>query len=174
MVVGTIGFIPAIGVLAGQAVTPNPPPAADTYQTSSTPQSSVVLIAPSIPAITIQDDLDNWLDNLAQAESNGKDHIKILDVNGLYSYGCLQFQVGTFLSYGRKYGIVPEEALSNPDLLKLIYNCSVQKEIARAMIEDSAANWRHWYTSVRYNKNVGMPPVAVAPAPQPVLAKSSN
>jgi hypothetical protein len=173
-VVGTIGFIiPTFGALAGQAVTPNLGLATNTYPASSSLQSSLSIIVPSAPVITVQDGLDNWLDNLAMAESNGKDHIKILDVNGRYSYGCLQFQLGTFLSYGRKYGIVPD-TLSNADLLKLIYNCSVQKEIARAMIEDNTANWRHWYTSVRYNKNVGMPPTAEVTAIEPVLAKVSN
>src|SRR5262245_33553295 len=50
--------------------------------------------------------MDIWLAKLAHQESRGQDHLKILDVNGLYSYGCLQFQEGTFRTYALKYGYI--------------------------------------------------------------------
>lgn len=102
-----------------------------------------------------QNQLDAWLDGLVQKESNGRTDLKILDVNGHYSYGCLQFQMPTFIAYGRKYGIISG---AENNLSALIMNCRTQKTIAKKMILDNPANWRHWYTSVAV-KSLGLPPV---------------
>ena len=101
------------------------------------------------------DDLDQWLDKLAGLESNGRDDIKILDVNNRYSYGCLQFQMRTFLEMGNRYNLLSDKAQADPE--NAIYSCSLQKRIARAMIQDNARNWRYWYTSVKTRK-LGPPP----------------
>lgn len=105
-----------------------------------------VVVPPAPPA---PDKLDLWLNKLINKESSGKAHIKILDVNGRYSYGCLQFQMATFLSYAGRYGIkvTPED----------IYSCDLQKKIAKSMILESNSNWRHWWTSVT-QKGIGYPP----------------
>lgn len=102
-----------------------------------------------------QNKLDAWIDGLIKKESNGRNGLITLDVNGHYSYGCLQFQMPTFIAYGRKYGVITGEE-SNLDTL--VMNCNIQKAIAKKMILDDAANWRHWYTSVAL-KNLGLPPV---------------
>lgn len=102
-----------------------------------------------------QDKLDAWIDGLITKESNGRTGLKILDVNGHYSYGCLQFQMPTFIAYGRKYGVISGY---EDNLGSLIMSCKTQKTIAKRMILDNAANWRHWYTSVAL-KNLGLPPV---------------
>jgi hypothetical protein len=99
--------------------------------------------------------LDAWLDGLVQRESNGRTDLKILDVNGHYSYGCLQFQMPTFIAYGRKYGVISGD---EDNLGTLIMSCKTQRTIARKMILDNPSNWRHWYTSVAI-KNLGLPPV---------------
>jgi hypothetical protein len=105
--------------------------------------------------VSAKDKLDAWLDGLITRESNGRTDLKILDVNGHYSYGCLQFQMPTFIAYGRKYGVIS----GNEDNLgTLIMSCSLQRNIAKKMILDNSANWRHWYTSVAI-KNLGLPPV---------------
>lgn len=101
------------------------------------------------------DAMDIWLNKLAIKESEGKTHIKILDHNNYYSYGCLQFQMGTFKSYVKKYGLLPEA--EGKELENMVYDCDFQKLLARRMIEDNPNNWRHWYTSVSVKK-LGLPP----------------
>lgn len=100
-----------------------------------------------------QTPLDLWLEKLIVLESNGKENIKILDHNGVHSFGCLQFQKETFEEFGMKYQLVTVD----DDTDELIYDCTLQKEIAKRMIEDNYNNWRHWYTSVMIKK-LGLPP----------------
>lgn len=102
------------------------------------------------------DKLNQWLDKLIQTESQGRTDIKILDVNDRYSYGCLQFQMPTFVAYGHKYGILSGNE-SNSNLESLIMDCSIQRAIARHMILDDTSNWRNWYNSVVMR--VGYPPI---------------
>lgn len=97
--------------------------------------------------------LDSWLKKLVYLESNGVSDIKILDHNGLHSFGCLQFQLYTFQAYGARYGLLSP----GDDIEKLIYDCNLQKEIARRMINENPENWRNWYTSVTV-KGLGLPP----------------
>jgi hypothetical protein len=103
----------------------------------------------------VEDEMDHWLSKLARFEYPGAEkYYKRLDTNGKYSYGCLQFQAATFTGMAQKYNIT--KALSNASA---IYDCGIQKEIARAMFEDDAgAASHHWYTSI-YVKGLGMPPV---------------
>ena len=97
--------------------------------------------------------LDLWLEKLAYKESHNRDNVKILDVNGKFSYGCLQFQEWTFRTFGEKYGLVKPDANLEP----LIYNCSLQKQIAKRMIQEDYKMWQSWYTSVM-EKDLGLPP----------------
>jgi hypothetical protein len=50
---------------------------------------------------------------------------------------------------------------SGDDITPSIYDCDLQKSIAKKMIEEDADNWRHWYTSVMTRK-LGTPPVSIA------------
>lgn len=97
--------------------------------------------------------LDLWLEKLIILESNGRNDIKILDHNGEHSFGCLQFQKGTFEEFGMRYRLIAVD----DDTDKLIYNCNLQKQIAKKMIEENYGNWKHWYTSVKIKK-LGLPP----------------
>ncbi len=97
--------------------------------------------------------LDLWLEKLIVLESNGRKNIKILDHNGEHSFGCLQFQKETFEEFGLKYKLIaPDDEITD-----LLYDCQLQKEIAKKMIEDNYNNWRRWYTSVKIKK-LGLPP----------------
>lgn len=99
--------------------------------------------------------LDIWLEKLAMAESNNRADIKVLDVNNRYSYGCLQFQMATFKSYSARYGYVDPATVTSWD--ELIYDCDLQKRIAKSMIKEKNTNWRHWGYTV-LNKGIGLPP----------------
>ncbi|MEK7546700.1 MAG: hypothetical protein AAB536_00760 [Patescibacteria group bacterium] len=100
-----------------------------------------------------QSPLDSWIKKLAILESEGKSNIKVLDHNGLHSFGCLQFQMGTFEEYGLKYNLIS----ANDEINKLIYDCDLQKEMAKRMIQENPNNWEKWYTSVVI-KGLGLPP----------------
>lgn len=92
--------------------------------------------------------LSAWLDALAREESGSSSTIKHLDVNGRYSYGCVQFQMGTWLSYGKAFGATEEN----------IYDCGLQKQVAADMITSEYSNWHHWGYTVLH-KGIGFPPV---------------
>lgn len=90
-------------------------------------------------------ELTQWVNRLVQDES-GNTNVIILDTNGLYSYGCLQFQYSTFEEQKKIYNFDGE-----------IGSCKDQKELAKAMIRGNWNNWRKWYNSVLY-KTAGYPP----------------
>ena len=115
------------------------------------PNSPIVVF--STTSAKEQNALDSWLKKLVFFESEGKSKIKVLDNNGLHSFGCLQFQMSTFKEFGLKYGLIFE----GDDLEKIIYDCVLQKEIAKKMIEENPGNWRRWYTSVMI-RGLGLPP----------------
>jgi len=91
-----------------------------------------------------QESLNNWIAKLVHQESSGKEDIVILDTNGRYSYGCLQFQRATFDHYSRLHGIKGD-----------IMDCKIQKRLAFAMISNRYGNWEHWYNSTM---KIGYPP----------------
>ena len=100
------------------------------------------------------DELNLWIEKLIQLESEGREDIKILDVNGWYSYSCLQYQMPTFESYGAKYGFFED----GEDISDLIYDCDLQKRLTRAILESEPEGWKLWYTSVK-KRGLGLPPV---------------
>jgi hypothetical protein len=157
-----------VSLLVGAAVfgsiypaTTNAITAADAYKNKlENAASTTPTVEKATPVLTMQvisvkeaSQLDLWLEKLAQVESNGRERIKILDVNNKYSYGCLQFQEGTFRNYGVKYGLVAK----NANLESVIYDCTLQKQIAKRMIQENHILWQSWYTSV-VQKNLGLPP----------------
>jgi hypothetical protein len=83
-----------------------------------------------------------WLFALEWCESRGDTNIKIIDSNNKFSYGAFQFQMDTFLMYGKKYGILSEEITPEMAENGLIYDYDIQKTIARKMIEDGLGY--HW------------------------------
>jgi hypothetical protein len=91
--------------------------------------------------------MEQWLDRLEKDESGGNRMRVILDVNNKYSYGCLQFQMETFIAQSKKFGIKGE-----------MMDCNVQRTIAKAMIKNDYKAWRNWYNSVT-KKAAGYPPV---------------
>ncbi len=116
--------------------------------------ASAIYGSPASVAQARPDALGNWLNKLAIKESEGKNHLKMLDHNNQYSYGCLQFQMQTFKSYIRKYGLLQDA--EDAELENMIYDCDFQKILARTMIQDDYTNWRNWYTSA--TKKIGLPP----------------
>lgn len=101
-------------------------------------------------------ELNHWIDGLISKESEGKEHVKILDSNNKYSYGCLQFQLDTFREFSQRYKLFPDVEMGEYE--NLIYDCNLQKKLAKEMIKENHDNWRHWYTSVKV-KGLGEPPI---------------
>ena len=102
-----------------------------------------------------KDPLDVWIDKLRyEYETKGYSDeavktFKHLDTNGRYSYGCLQFQEGTFRTYALASAVSEWE--------RTIYDCNLQKKISRQMILSDYSNWKHWRTSVE--RGLGLPPI---------------
>lgn len=90
--------------------------------------------------------MNAWLGKLSKAESGNDSNMVFLDVNGKYSYSCLQFQKETWDHYAKKFGIKSD-----------IMNCQAQKEVAKDMIASDYNLWKSWYNSVVYK--IGKPPI---------------
>jgi len=112
-------------------------------------QDSAVIV--EAPKSTIAD-LKKWIQKLKMAESEGRNDIKILDNNGQYSYGCLQFQEPTFRGYGAAYGLIDKDLENIEDA---IFDCQLQEKLVLRMLLDDYDNWKHWKVTVR---KIGMPP----------------
>lgn len=104
----------------------------------------------------VEDALDAWINELARFECEGcGTRYRRLDSNNKYSYSCLQFQEATFREMVRLY----DPSLPHELFGEIIYDCSYQKQLARAMFEDQGVKAsRHWYTSI-YKRGLGEPPV---------------
>lgn len=104
-----------------------------------------------------RDHMDVWLDRLVGYECPGcGPNYRRVDVNGHYSYGCLQFQEATFRSYAKRYHIFTE---GEPYTSDSLYSCELQKRIAREMWNEMGSSYefgRNWYTSI-YKKGLGLP-----------------
>lgn len=92
-----------------------------------------------------------WIEEVSKCEdSTGNPEIRVLDTNGRYSYGVMQFQMQTWLSMGKKYGIetTPEN----------ITDALLQKELAMLILNDGG--WNNWYIcGNRTTKKLGKYPV---------------
>ncbi len=94
-----------------------------------------------------EQDITTWLDKLQKAESESNPMMVILDSNNRYSYGCLQYQMDTWIGDSRTYHIRGE-----------MMDCSKQRQLARLTVENEPKDgWRRWYNSVA-KRGVGMPP----------------
>lgn len=132
-------------VLSLRTVQAKPEPAQETYD--PVPQLAELAAAQAYEA-----ELDAWIGKLVMQESGGRSTFRengglpyIIDVNGLRSWSCLQFQEPTFRSYSERHGIAGH-----------ISDCEVQKRLARAMIRENPKNANHWLLSTR---KIGSPPV---------------
>jgi len=136
-----------------------PPPTVPVAETPSEAPSRPAVVASSVrQELVVQEPsaMDIWLAKLIQQESGNRSNLKVLDVNGLYSYGCLLFQEGTFRNYALKYGFI---SYGTPTESK-IYDCELQKKIAKRMIAEDYSNWRAWYNSVK-RPAVGLSPKGI-------------
>ena len=99
------------------------------------------------------DSVQKMIDALAGLESVGSatatpnpKAINWLDRDGTASFGCLQFKPTSFKLYGIRYGFFGEN-VSWDWLMTKIFDCELEKQIARAMILDPAVDKSHeWPT----------------------------
>jgi len=92
--------------------------------------------------------LDNWIIKLEEKESGRTANLKIWDVHS-FSFGCLQFKKGTLEEFAKKFGFRQE--INEEDL----YNCHLQKQVAKRMILSDYSLWRRWY---QVSLAIGLPP----------------
>lgn len=90
-----------------------------------------LLTVPLVEATSTPQEI--WIDKLAWCESRGDDNAAIIDTNGYWSRGRFQFQLATWLAYGKKYGATREN----------IFDGELQEKVVREMLDNGG--WRHWY-----------------------------
>lgn len=83
-----------------------------------------------VPLVSRQQE---WVEALHLCE-NSQDVPRIVDSNGLYSYGYVEFQMGTWLHYGAALGATPQN-IDDPQM---------QQIVAISMLNQGL--WRNWYT----------------------------
>ena len=110
------------------------------FQVVEAPTPTQIAVAYEVP-----NSLDHWLKQLSICESQGKEHIKILDSNNRYSYGLLQFQMATWKQEGRKYlPWVEEKELENA-----IWDGHLQLLVAKKMLQADPTAWTNWKLCTR-------------------------
>lgn len=82
------------------------------------------LLFPAVAVSYQQDAKDVWINDLAICESGFRD-VTVLDSNKKYSYGVLQFQMNTWLPYGKAFGATA----------KNIHDPVLQHQVARSMLD---------------------------------------
>lgn len=97
-----------------------------------------------------KDTFDIWLDKLAIAENCPT--LGIVDSNGKLSVGQYCFQKNTFITYVKKYNLLPQ--CEEQEITNWWYDSDFQRLLARKMLEDNISNYDHWRTSV---KKIGKP-----------------
>jgi len=89
---------------------------------------------------------DVWVYHLHQCE-NPNNVVKVLDSNDKYSYGYVQFQMSSWLSYGKEFGATKDN-IGDKDL---------QIQVAEDMLNKGL--WRHWRTcATKVTKKYGAYP----------------
>jgi hypothetical protein len=106
-------------------------PANATNTTPEVPHEANLTVTPTDP-------LDIYIEFLAFQESSGREDVQIIDTNGEWSRGCLQFQDATIQSYARKFHL-PGEPL----------DCRYQKALARQILLREPRGWANWFNSVK-------------------------
>lgn len=81
-----------------------------------------------------------WIHQLGLCESGWSPNIKHLDSNDYYSYGVLQFQLGTWLAFGKQFGATKAN----------IYDPALQEKVAVYLL-DNGDSWR-WKTCYNLTK----------------------
>jgi len=109
----------------------------------------VFAFALSFPVLALswdQDAKDVWINDLAFCESQYRD-VTVLDTNDKYSYGVLQFQMGTWLAYGKAFGATADN----------IHESMIQHAVARSMLDAGLES--QWKTcSAKVTKQYGAYP----------------
>lgn len=115
------------------------------------PTDLSLLTAPIAQAADITPQ-QRWLTALERCESKRDPDAAVVDTNGYWSRGILQFQLATWLTAGKKYGI--ETSREN------IFDQALQEEVATHMLDDGG--WGHWYHCASAVQNeLGAWPVGV-------------
>lgn len=76
-----------------------------------------------------------WLHSLENCESHGNPTKAIVDSNGYWSRGILQFQLSTWLKYHDRFGTTRDN----------IFDPELQERVA-SYILDQQGGWRNWWT----------------------------
>ena len=86
--------------------------------------------------------MEAYLSAIEFCETSGYREIVQLDSNNKLSYGAFQFQFETFRDYGKKYGIIKQEA-TDGEVKNMIMDYDIQRSIAREMVRNGLDS-QHW------------------------------
>ena len=85
--------------------------------------------------------LGGILEDLGVCESSNREDVVIIDSNGYKSYGKYQFQLYTFMEFGKKYDFLPLD-ITEVQAREAIMDNELQEKIAFNMLKDGL--WKHW------------------------------
>lgn len=103
---------------------------------------------------------DIWISALEWCESQG--NLKAInpdDKDHTPSYYSFQFKPGTFRLFGELYGII-EKGKTNEQIMELIKEHSIQREIVENMVNDKSITSNQWKYRLFPGcvKKLGLPP----------------
>lgn len=97
---------------------------------------------PSLEEIIRDSKWNDTLTQLSKCESGQRWHIKVMDINGKYSYGGLQFQQATFIDAIKRYNVFPD--IPEEHYMDFIFSEEHQKVVAIAILDNEPQGLYHW------------------------------
>lgn len=102
--------------------------------------------------------LETWLSALEWCESQGVGTaVNEVDLDGTPSYFWYQFKPGTFVAFGKQYGLLASSTTAASVLEKEMKDYELTREIVRRMARDPQVNLRKQFPDC-INRKIGLPP----------------
>lgn len=110
------------------------------------------------PEMTYDQKLDDYVYKLAICESRQNPSLVNPQDGGSPSYGFVQFKLGTFWNYNKKFNVFPELTIDN--LHSYVMQKDKQVVMAKAIISGEKDGYKNWYNCTVGNARdkIGLPP----------------
>lgn len=120
------------------------------------PASSVTVEPRNDPQAVREHQLETYLSALEWCESSGLyAAINQIDLDGTASYSNFQWKVGTFLDYGKQYGLISATTTIG-EAKGMLVDYDLQRAIVRDMSQDKTVDWAQQFPGC--TKKLGRPP----------------
>lgn len=114
---------------------------------------SEFVVENQVASVAGADPMKSYIEELHKYECrNCPPNFSKIDTDGERVWGCLQFKIETFERQARKFNLIGD----NLEAEDLIHDCSIQKLLAKMMLEENPRKIWFWRTSIE--RGLELPP----------------